>query len=301
MALPSNPVTLEDYVRWATQELQRSDLYYGHGTDNPMDEAAWIVGSSLGVTPDRLNAERRRRLTAAEAGSVRALIEARIETRKPAAYLLNEAWFAGLQFYVDERVIVPRSLIGELIIEQFQPWIDAQRVHTALDLCAGSGCIAIALAHYFPEAKVDAADISRAALEVARINAEQHEMLERVALVESDLFAALAGRRYDLIVTNPPYVDAADLASLPDEYRHEPQLALAAGADGLAAISRILRDAPDHLHPDGILIAEVGNSHLALAERYPDAPFTWLATDSGDESVFMLTAAELAASREVFT
>ena len=300
MPQPPNPVTLADFVRWAEHELAGAGLYYGHGTDNPLDEAAWIVGASLGVAPDRLDAERDRRLTPAEAETLRALVAARIETRKPAAYLLNEAWFAGLEFYVDERVIVPRSIIGEFIAEQFQPWIDAGKVHSALDLCTGSGCIAIALAHYFPEAQVDAADISREALEVARVNVEQHAMQARVTLIESDLFAALAGRRYDLIVTNPPYVDAADLAALPDEYRHEPQLALAAGDDGLAAITRILRDAPDHLHPDGVLIAEVGNSHLALAERYPDVPFTWLTSESGDESVFLVTAAELATCREVF-
>jgi ribosomal protein L3 glutamine methyltransferase len=296
----AKPVTLEDYVSWAEQELAGADLYYGHGTDNPLDEAAWIVGASLGVPPDRLDAERDRRLTPAEAETLRALVEARIATRKPAAYLLNEAWFAGLEFYVDERVIVPRSIIGEFIAEQFQPWIDAGKVHGALDLCTGSGCIAIALAHYFPDARVDATDISREALEVARINVERHAMQARVTLIESDLFAALAGRKYDLIVTNPPYVDAADLAALPEEYRHEPQLALAAGDDGLSAITQILRDAPDHLHPDGVLIAEVGNSHLALAERYPDAPFTWLTSESGDESVFLITAGELAGCRGMF-
>jgi ribosomal protein L3 glutamine methyltransferase len=296
----AKPVTLEDYVSWAEQELAGADLYYGHGTDNPLDEAAWIVGASLGVPPDRLDAERDRRLTPAEAETLRALVEARIATRKPAAYLLNEAWFAGLEFYVDERVIVPRSIIGEFIAEQFQPWIDAGKVHGALDLCTGSGCIAIALAHYFPDARVDATDISREALEVARINVERHAVQARVTLIESDLFAALAGRKYDLIVTNPPYVDAADLAALPEEYRHEPQLALAAGDDGLSAITQILRDAPDHLHPDGVLIAEVGNSHLALAERYPDAPFTWLTSESGDESVFLITAGELAECRGMF-
>jgi len=206
---------------------------------------------------------------------------------------LHEAWFAGLKFYVDERVIVPRSLIGDFIHEQFQPWIDPARVRRILDLCTGSGCIAIAAALAFPQAQVDGADISTDALAVARINVARYDLEARVQLVQSDLYAGLAGRRYDLILTNPPYVDAADMAALPDEYRHEPALALASGDHGLDAILHILAHAPAHLEPGGVLVAEVGNSHVALAQRFPDVPFVWLTSASGDESVFLLTAEEL--------
>jgi ribosomal protein L3 glutamine methyltransferase len=198
-----------------------------------------------------------------------------------------------MRFYVDERVLVPRSLVGEFILDAFQPWVARDQVLRALDLCTGSGCIAIALARVFHKARVDAADISADALEVARINIANHAMEQRVRLVQSDLFSGLAGERYDLIVTNPPYVDAIDMAELPQEYRHEPELALASGPSGLDAIIRILAQAPEHLSPGGVLVAEVGNSCVALQEHFPSVPFTWLTTSAGDESVFMLTAEEL--------
>lgn len=290
---PAEPHTVRDFILWAERRFAEAKLYYGHGTDNARDEAVWLVIATLHILYDDLDAQAERRLNAAEQRIVRELVEARISTRKPLAYLLHEAWFAGLKFYVDERVIVPRSLIGDFIHEQFQPWIDPARVHRILDLCTGSGCIAIAAALAFPQAQVDGADISADALAVARINVEQHGFAARVQLVQSDLYSGLAGRRYDLILTNPPYVNAADMAALPDEYRHEPALALASGEQGLNAILHILAHAPAHLNPGGALVAEVGNSHVALAARFPEVPFVWLTSVSGDESVFLLSAEEL--------
>jgi ribosomal protein L3 glutamine methyltransferase len=290
---PAEPHTVRDFILWAERRFAEAKLYYGHGTDNARDEAVWLVIATLHILYDDLDAQAERRLNAAEQRVVHELVEARISTRKPLAYLLHEAWFAGLKFYVDERVIVPRSLIGDFIHEQFQPWIDPARVHRILDLCTGSGCIAIAAALAFPQAQVDGADISADALAVARINVEQHGFAARVQLVQSDLYSGLAGRRYDLILTNPPYVNAADMAALPDEYRHEPALALASGEQGLNAILHILAHAPAHLNPGGALVAEVGNSHVALAARFPEVPFVWLTSVSGDESVFLLSAEEL--------
>jgi len=290
---PAEPRTVRDFILWAERLFDKARLYFGHGTDNARDEAVWLVISTLQIPYDGLDAQAERRLNEAEQKTVRDLVETRISTRKPLAYLLHEAWFAGLKFYVDERVIVPRSLIGDFIHEQFQPWIDPARVHRILDLCTGSGCIAIAAALAFPQAQVDGADISTDALAVARINVARYDLEARVQLVQSDLYAGLAGRRYDLILTNPPYVDAADMATLPDEYRHEPALALASGDHGLDAILHILAHAPAHLEPGGVLVAEVGNSHVALAQRFPDVPFVWLTSASGDESVFLLTAEEL--------
>jgi len=294
------PQTLADWIHWAERHLKRAKLYYGHGTDTALDEAAWLVGHIAGLAPAELEAHLNDAPSPAQLEKIRTLVETRITTRKPLAYLLKEAWFAGLPFYVDERVLVPRSITGEYILERFQPWIEATRVHTALDLCTGSGCIAIALAQAFPQARVDATDISDEALAVARVNVEQHGLRERVKLIQSDLFAQLAGVRYDLIVTNPPYVTRADMESLPAEYRHEPALALAAGEHGLDVIVKILAEARDHLNPGGALVAEVGNSHVALAQAFPDVPFLWLTSATGDESVFLLTAAQLEQHRARF-
>ena len=294
------PQTLLDWIRWAERHLKRAKLYYGHGTETALDEAAWLVGHVAGRAPDDLEAHLADVPTAAELEKIRALVEARITTRKPLAYLLNEAWFAGLKFYVDARALVPRSITGEYIRERFVPWIAPENVRRALDLCTGSGCIAVALAHAFPQARVDATDISDYALAVARINVEQHGLRERVKLIKSDLFERLADVRYDLIVTNPPYVSRKDMAALPEEYRHEPALALAAGKHGLDIIVKILACAADYLTPGGILVAEVGNSHAALAAAFPDVPFLWLTSATGDESVFLLTATQLAQHRAQF-
>ncbi len=294
------PYSVKDFILQGEARLGQADLAYGHGTDNPRDETAWLVGRTLGLAPHELDAHLDRVLTPAEQAAVQQIIDARIATRKPAAYLLKEAWFAGLRFYVDERVLVPRSLMGELILDAFQPWVATDSVRRVLDLCTGSGCIAIAAALAFPQTQVDATDISADALAVARINVAGHHLEHRVRIIESDLYAALAGERYDLILSNPPYVDAMDMAGLPQEYRHEPSLALASGASGLDAIIRILAAAAAHLQPGGILVAEVGNSCGALQERYPEVPFTWLATASGDDSVFMLTLEELVRYQPLF-
>ena len=291
------PTTVRQLVLWGERQLREAGVTFGHGTDNALDESAWLVGSAIGVAPADLESQLDRPLSASHLADARHIIEMRIGTRKPAAYLLREAWFAGLRFYVDERVIVPRSLIGEFIVEEFQPWIDGGRVHRALDLCTGSGCIAVAIARAFPQAQVDAADISAEALEVARINIGAHGLEARVRPIQSDLFCALGGERYDLIVSNPPYVAAGELASLPAEYRHEPELALASGADGLEAVARILAQAEDHLTSGGILVVEVGNSREALELRFPLVPFLWLTTRSGDESVFLMDQAELVRQR----
>jgi ribosomal protein L3 glutamine methyltransferase len=291
--VPTDPHSVRDFVLWAEQRFQQARLYFGHGTDNARDEAAWLVASTMAIPFAELDARAEYRLTSAEADSIRSRVEARVTTRKPLAYLLQEAWFAGLKFYVDERVIVPRSLIGDFLPERFQPWVRPAQVHRLLDLCTGSGCIAIAAALAFPEAQVEAADISSEALAVARINVEAHGLDARVTLIQSDLFSELQGRRYDLILTNPPYVEARDMASLPTEYRHEPELALASGPSGLDAIIRILAVAADHLNPHGLLIAEVGNSCLPLQQRFPQVRFVWLTAASGDESVFLLGREEL--------
>ncbi len=294
------PQTLAGWIRRAERHLKRAKLYYGHGTETALDEAAWLVGHVTDHAPDDLGAHLADIPTAAELEKIRALVEARATTRKPLAYLLKEAWFAGLKFYVDERVLVPRSITGEYIHERFVPWLQPETIRRALDLGTGSGCIAIALAQAFPQARVDATDISNDALAVARINVERHGLRERARLIKSDLFEALDGNRYDLIVTNPPYVSQEDMASLPPEYRHEPALALAAGEHGLDVIVKILARACDYLTPAGVLVAEVGNSHAALAAAFPQVPFLWLTSATGDESVFLLTAEQLQAHRQRF-
>lgn len=294
---PAAPRTVDQLIRWAERKLGAARLHFGHGTERARDEAAWLVGSALGFAPAELAAHLRDPVTEAQRARIHALVAARVRTRKPAAYLLNEAWFAGHRFYVDERVLIPRSLTGEFILERFAPWVSPRQVRRALDLCTGSGCIAIALAHAFPAARIDATDISQDALAVARINVARYKLQRRVRLIASDLFAALKGERYDLIVTNPPYVAAAEMRALPPEYRHEPVLALVSGRSGLDAIGRILAAAADHLTPHGVLVAEVGNSAPALRRRFPDLPFTWLVTSAGDDSVFLLRADQLARHR----
>jgi ribosomal protein L3 glutamine methyltransferase len=299
--LNAPPRTVADYIGWTERRFAGAGLYFGHGTDNPLDEAAWLVGSALKLTPHELEEHLEDEPTPPQQDTIRALVDSRIRTRQPLAYLLKEAWFAGLKFYVDERVIVPRSLTAEFIAEQFQPWIDPARVRRILDLCTGSGCMAIACAYAFPEASVDAAEISEAALAVARINVGNHGLDKRVRLLGSDLFSALKDERYDLIVTNPPYVAQVEMVTLPREYRHEPVLALTSGAQGLDAVTRILAEAPAHLNPGGILVAEVGNSAERLQEKFPSVPFTWLTTSAGDESVFLLTAELLLRYHTTFT
>lgn len=287
---------VRDAVSWAERRL-RGHVHFGHGTERALDEAAWLVAGALGIAPDALAARFDDVLAEPARARLAELVERRIATRKPAAYLLREAWFAGRAFYVDERVIVPRSLTAEFIEEQFAPWIEPARVRRILDLCTGSGCMAIAAAHAFPQADVDAADISADALEVARINVERHGVRARVRLVQSDLYARLGNARYDVIVTNPPYVARDEYQALPPEYAHEPRVALVAGEHGLDVIVRILAGAAVHLAPGGILLAEVGNARAALEAAFPETPFVWLDTASGDDCVFLLTAEQLAENR----
>ena len=282
--------TLRQLIDWTEQQLARSDLFFGHGADNALDEAAYLVLGALDlpfdVSPDQLN----RKITAPERELVRELVDTRIKTRKPVAYLLNKAWFAGLPFYVDERVLVPRSPIAELIRDRFSPWIKSREVTRILDLGTGSGCIAVACALAFPAATVDATDISPDALEVARINCARHGLGQRVNLVESDLFNVLGDSRYDIIVCNPPYVTDGEMAALPAEYRHEPSLALAAGVTGLDVVDNILLNAHEHLTPHGILVVEVGHGRAALEAKYPRTPFIWIDFEHGGEGVFVITS-----------
>jgi ribosomal protein L3 glutamine methyltransferase len=287
-------VTLRDYIRWAASEFTRQRLSFGHGFATALDEAVYLVLHALDLPWDWPREYFDARLTLQEREQVMAKLMLRIKTRQPAAYITREAWFCGLPFFVDERVLVPRSPIAELIEHRFQPWIDASRVHRVLDLCTGSGCIAIACQYAFPEAEVSASDISQDALEVARINRERHGLEDRLALYHSDLFRDIPAQRYDLIVSNPPYVDAEDMAALSDEFRAEPRLGLEAGEDGLELVDRMLREAPAWLPAGGLLVVEVGNSQTAMMERYPDLPLTWVDFERGGDGVFCIGAAELA-------
>ena len=284
---------LRDAILAAQAYLEEAGVWFGHGTDNALDEAAWLVSHALGLAPDFAEEILLKPLSETEKASISELLQRRVEERLPAAYLTGKAWFAGLPFYVDERVLVPRSPIAELIANEFRPWLESERVERVLDLCTGSGCIAIATAFALPQAQVDASDISAGALDVALRNVREHALEDRLHLFESDLFSGLVGQRYDLIVSNPPYVDAEDMAALPDEYRREPELGLAAGSQGLDLVIPMLRDAAEYLQPEGVMIVEVGNSAEALSQQFPQIPFTWLDFEYGGEGVFLLEANQL--------
>ena len=292
--------SLRDMIHFGAAEFESASLYYGHGTDNALDEAAYLAFFALNKEPEYSDETLDASLSEDNIDAINDLFNKRIESRQPAAYLTHEAWFAGIPFYVNENVLVPRSPIAELIEEEFQPWVVPEKINRILDLCTGSGCIAIACALAFPNAEVDAADISKAALEVAEKNKVAHQLESRLNIIESDLFSNLQERRYDLIVSNPPYVDAEDMANLPDEYKHEPELGLTAGDNGLDLVIPMLRDAKHHLNPEGILIVEVGNSEEALAEKFPEVPFMWLSFEYGGEGVFMLDANEIEKYHDTF-
>jgi len=285
-------VTVRSLLAYGIARFERSGLSYGHGTTNALDEAAWLILHALGLPPGDLNSHLDRPLTAAQARSAKALLDRRVRTRKPAAYLMHEAWLGAHRFYVDERVIVPRSYIAELMRGDgpLVPLLGTSGLSpvSILDLCTGSGCLAILAALEYPSARVDAADLSAAALEVARRNVADYKLARRVRLVKSDLFSALGGRTYDLIISNPPYVKAASMRKLPDEYRREPEMALASGTDGLDHTRTILREAAAHLNPGGRLVVEIGHNRKALERAYPKLPFEWLETSGGDRFVFGL-------------
>lgn len=286
--------TVRDLLRYAVSRFNETQLFFGHGSDNAYDEAVYLILHTLHLPLDRLDPFLDARLTQAERSEVLQIIDRRVTTRVPAAYLTHEAWLGEHRFYVDERVIVPRSFIAELLTEQFEPWIeDPWAVTRVADICTGSGCLAILAALTFPEAKVDAVDISPDALDVARRNVADYGLEEEVRLVQSNLFAGLARQKYDLIISNPPYVNAESMATLPQEYRHEPELALAGGEDGLDLVRTLLREAKDHLNPGGLLVVEIGHNRDDLEAAYPQTPFTWLDTSGGDQFVFLLRREEL--------
>ena len=286
--------TVRDMMRFAVSRFTEAGLFFGHGSDNAWDESAYLLLHTLNLPLDRLEPFMDARLTSDERALVLKIIRRRISERLPAAYLTNEAWLGEHRFYVDRRVIVPRSHIAELLREQLSPWIDDPwAVQSALDLCTGSGCLAILAALAFPESTVDAIDISPDALAVARRNVDDYGLESRVNLIESDAFAAVPGKRYDVIISNPPYVNAESMADLPEEYLREPVLALASGEDGLDFTRILLREANDHLNPGGLLVVEIGNNRDELEQAFPDTPFTWLDTEAGDRYVFMLRREEL--------
>jgi len=291
--------TLRDFMRWGASRFAEAGLYFGHGMGSAIDEAVYLVLHAVHQPPDFPENWFDTRVTSEERQSILDLIDRRITERKPAAYLTGEGWFCGLPFMVNEHVLIPRSPISELVEAGFQPWLSPDSVHKVLDLCTGSGCIGIAAAYAFHQAEVDLADISPEALDVAWENIHRHGLDGRVRAVESDLFDNLDGESYDLIVTNPPYVDRDDLESMPDEFHHEPELGLAAGHDGLDLALRILLQAPEYLNPEGILVVEVGNSDEALVELLPDVPFLWPHFERGGHGVFILTRDQLLESRQL--
>lgn len=283
--------TLTDFLRWSTSQLSTADIFYGHGNADAFNDALQLVLYCLHLPATEFpelfaNA----RLTTAEKKHIVSLVEQRINKRIPVPYLTNEAWFAGLPFYVDDRVLIPRSPFAELIDDSFMPWlVDPDSVQSVLDMCTGSACIAIACASAFPEAQVDAVDISVDAIDVANINIKKHQLVDRVQAIQSDLWTALPEKKYDLIVSNPPYVGAEEMTTLPEEYRHEPVSALEADDNGLALVEQIISQASHYLTPQGLLFVEVGNSDVAVMEKWPNTPFMWLEFEHGGHGVFMLT------------
>ena len=302
-------ITIRDWIRFAVSQFEASDIFYGHGTDNAYDEAVWLIMSALHLPMDTLNNFLDARLTTSERNKLAGFIEQRITKHTPTAYLVKEAWLQGLKFYVDERVLIPRSFIAELLNHdsissdsstsslsawELSPWIEyPEMVESAADICTGSGCLGVLLASAFPNAAVDVIDISQDAIDVANINIVNYGLQEQITAIKSDMFAALKGKKYDVIISNPPYVDAPSMAALPAEYQNEPQLALGSGVAGLDHTHTILREAANYLNDDGILIVEIGHNREALEAAYPNLVFNWLEVSSGNEFVFLLTREQL--------
>jgi ribosomal protein L3 glutamine methyltransferase len=291
-------MTVAAFIRSATRRFERSGLHFGHGTHNARDEAVYLALHALHLRHDTLRANLHRRLSAAERRKLSAMVMRRVRERVPAAYITGEAWLGEYRFYSDSRAIVPRSFIAELLREGLRPWL-RRPAQTALDLCTGSGCLAVLLAKAFPAARIDASDLSAEALELARKNVARYRLKRRIRLVRSDLFSALGSRRYDLIVSNPPYVRAASMRSLPPEYRHEPRVALAGGEDGLDLVRRIIAGAAGHLFPGGLLVCEIGHNRRAVESAFPSLPFIWPETSAGPNHVFLLEREQLPLTRDV--
>ena len=289
--------TVRDLVRFAVTVFNEEKLFFGHGSVSAFDEAVYLVLHTLRLPPDKLEPFYDARLTSSERDAVLNVVERRVRERTPAAYLTNEAWLGEHRFYVDQRVIVPRSFIAELLREELSPWVaDPEAIESALDLCTGSGCLAILAALTFPHAVVDAVDLSADALEVARRNIDDYALSDRVELIRSNLFAELDERRYDLIVSNPPYVTAKSMSALPPEFLREPEMALASGVDGLDHVRVILREAPNYLNEGGLLVVEVGFNREGVEAAFPNLPITWIETSAGDGVVFLTTREELQAA-----
>jgi ribosomal protein L3 glutamine methyltransferase len=290
--------TIRDWLRFTVSRFEESDIFFGHGTDNAYDEAVWLIMSALHLPHDTLHNFLDAVITVAERKQLAHLIERRITEHIPTAYLLREAWLHGLKFYVDERVIVPRSFIAELLEDGLLPWIEyPELVESAADICTGSGCLGVLLAQTYPSAAIDVVDISPNAIAVCNINIANYGLQDQITAIQSDMFNALEGRQYDLIISNPPYVDAPSMATLPREYQNEPQIALGSGLAGLDHTHTILRESASHLNDNGILVVEIGHNRDALLAAYPNLPFTWLEVDSGNEFVFLLTKEELSSNK----
>jgi ribosomal protein L3 glutamine methyltransferase len=286
--------TVRDLLRYAVTRFTSAQLAFGHGSTNAYDEAAYLILHTLHLPLDLLDPFLDARLTSEEVETVLAVIERRANERVPAAYITNEAWMHGLRFYVDERVIVPRSFIGELLADGLQPYVeDPEQVGAVLELCTGSASLAILAAHAFPNADIDAVDLSAPALEVAQRNVQEHGLDDQIALFEGDLFTPLPERRYDVIITNPPYVNAKSMQALPPEYRHEPEMALAGGADGMEIVRRIIGQARNWLTDEGVLVVEIGNERANVEAAFGGLDLVWLSTSAGDDQVFLIQAADL--------
>ena len=299
-AQSTTQTTVQDLLLFGETLFSNSEIYFGHGTDSAWDEAVCLLSFVLGLPPNADTSVLNTKLTKSQISEAKCLFERRVSERLPAPYLTGQAWFCGLPFMVDSRVLIPRSPIAHLVMNYFEPWLATEPSHI-LDLCTGGGCIGISCAYGFQEAQVLLSDICGEALDVANINIQNHALGKRVRTVQSDLFSALAGRRFDLIVSNPPYVDADDLSHMPQEFHHEPKLALASGFDGLDFTRRLLSEASDYLMDKGLLIVEVGNSSVALEEAFPSVPFLWFEFEEGDGGVFMLTREQLLAHKDLFS